>query len=74
MKYNVAVKNKETGEILNTKEHGIFVSVTFEADGTIDIDEIGVCIDTSTMASPDTKEEYFNEEKYEIVSIKLIGD
>lgn len=65
----VEIKNKKTGEVLNTDEHGVFVIIHCEADGNVVIDELGTCVDNSTRTEPDTTEKYFDVADYEVLSI-----
>lgn len=71
MSANVTVKNKNTGEILNTEDNGLIVTIGFKSDGEVEIESIGTCTDNSTSLAPDTTEKYFDPEDYEIVSIDI---
>ncbi|URZ15455.1 hypothetical protein [Clostridium felsineum] len=69
---NVIVKNKMTGELLETEKDGLYISLDIEADGSIEIEDIGTCIDNSTYLEQDTKETQLNAIEFELVSIDLI--
>lgn len=68
---NMTIKNKKSRKILNTEEHGLFGTITIQADGTIEIDELGTCIDTLSKMVPETEENYLDVEDYEITSIEI---
>lgn len=71
---NIVVKNKSTGEVLETEKDGLYVSINFEADGSFGIEDIGTCVDNSTYMEQDTKETPLNSNDFELVSIEMVGE
>jgi hypothetical protein len=70
---NVVLRKKDTGEIIDTDEGGVWADISFNSDGSIDITALGTCIDNSTRTEPDTIEKELNVNEYELVSIDLIN-
>lgn len=69
MQVNVTIKNRNTGEIMDTDENGVFANIAFNADGSVEIETLGTCVDNSTRFEPDTIEKGLDINDYEIVSI-----
>jgi len=69
---NVTIKNKKTGEVIDTDENGVFAIIRFEANGNIEVESLGTCVDNSTRTEPDTIEKNFDISEYEILSIDFI--
>jgi hypothetical protein len=69
---NVTIKNKKTGEVIDTDENGVFAIIRFEANGNIEVVSLGTCVDNSTRTEPDTIEKNFDISEYEILSVDII--
>ena len=69
---NVTIKNKNTGEVIDTDENGVFAIISFIANGDIEVESLGTCVDNSTRTEPDTIEKNFDINEYEILSIEFI--
>ncbi|RDU22876.1 hypothetical protein [Anaerosacchariphilus polymeriproducens] len=69
---NVKIKNKDTGEVIDTDENGVFANISFNCDGSIEIESLGTCVDNSTRLEPDSIEKDFDINEYEIVSIECM--
>lgn len=68
---NLIVRNKKTGEMLETDIDGLFATLHIQADGKLEIEDIGTCIDDSIGLIQDTTEKHLYPGEYEIVDIQF---
>lgn len=69
--FDVILRNKRTGEVISTEEHGAFAYVFIDAGGMYELQEVGTVQDASSMNGPDAIEKYFEPDDYELVKCQF---
>ena len=64
MRANISIRNKLTGEILSTTNHGVFANITFDSNGNVVVENIGIYSNTF-----ENRKEFFDINNYILLKI-----
>ncbi|MBI9013810.1 MAG: hypothetical protein JEZ08_16370 [Clostridiales bacterium] len=69
--FYVTLRNKTTGEVISTEEHGVVAELYINADGSYELTEVGTITESNSSFTTDTSEKYFNAEDYDVIDVQF---